>query len=551
MACFEPCRRALRHALYLAASAIPLGALAQPRPCSELPPAQQAQAQKSGACVDAAAKQVIVLTPKAAAMAAAASSARGARLGLQCAPLPDFAARQATYEQAVQALPPGLYRPRVAKLSPSSAPARVVIAQSTEPLDGRLCRVSFVLSDGSLVRVPPVRGLTGALAAQRLQAAGLAMSARQQPSDAADDGRVFEQRPEASAEVARGSMVQVAIAQPATLTVPDAVDRQLGEARTLLSRFAVEARLKESVQPTGTVLTQLPPGESKARPGSTVVLAISDGSLVQMPDLVKQPLAQARELLDRAGLGIDTVDDTSGAPPGTVTTQQPTARTEARRGSVVTLHVSSGLTVPKVVGRSLGDAEATLRSFVVHEEKVASDHAKDEVLGQSPPAGTRVAARSRVTLGVSDGSIATVPPLHGATLADARVALQRAGDLNAVTPSGDEPGTRIVDISSPAAGIHVQRGSPVALTLVPLTPWRAWAAGTATLLLLGGAGLYKWRQRKSLPSAPQVAVQFSPSIEFNIRPIEARAGGPEAPAIGLCAELLPGRAWARPQGESK
>jgi len=391
-------------------------------------------------------------------------------------------------------------------------------------------------------------GLTRDAAAQRLQAAGLRMAAREQASDGAAAGRVFEQRPEADAEVARGSAVQVAIAVATTIGVPDVVGRNLGEARALLARFAVDARQKESVRPAGEVLAQLPPGGTQARPGSGVALTVSDGSLVEVPDLVKRPLAQARQLLDQAGLRIATLDDSSGASVGTVTTQQPLARTEVRRDSVVTLHVSAGLSLPGVVGRSLGDAQAALRSFVVQEERVASDRAEGEVLTQSPPAGTRVAARSRVTLSVSDGSIVTVPPLRGATLADARAALQRAGDLQAATPNGDEPGTMLVETSSPSAGIRVRRGSTVSLTLVPLTPWRAWAAAVATLLVLGGAGLYKWRKRKPSPLGPDV--HFSPSIEFNVRPIEACAGGPPVPEVGLRAELVVGRPWACQKEES-
>jgi hypothetical protein len=46
-------------------------------------------------------------------------------------------------------------------------------------------------------------------------------------------------------------------------------------------------------------------------------------------------------------------------------------------------------------------------------------------------------------------------------------------------------------------------------------------------------------------------VRFSPAMEFNVRPIEARAGGPQVPEIGLRAELVPGRAWARQDSDDK
>lgn len=557
MGSFERCRRQVRRALCLAALTIPLGTLAQPVPCSRLPQAEQASARQSGACVDdgaaAAEKNARVLTPdaavRAAVAAAAAANPKDTRPSFQCGPLPDFAARQMTYAQAVQALPRD-FRPRVTKRSPSSAPAGVIVAQSAEQLDGNLCWASFVLSDGSLVRVPPLRGLTRDVAAQRLQASSLRMDAREQPSDAAAVGRVYDQRPEANADVARGSVVQVAIALATTIPVPDVVGRNLGEASPNLSLFTVNTRQKESVRPAGEVLAQRPLGGIQARPGSEVALTVSDGSLVEVPDLVANSLAKAQEMLDQADLRVATVEDTASAPLGTVTTQQPSPRTELRRGSVVTLHVSAGLKVPDVVGRQLSDAQASLRSFVVDAERIASERAEGEVLKQSPPADTRAAARSHVTLSVSDGSIVTVPSMHGMTLADARAALQRTGDLHAATPKGDEPGTMIIEASLPRAGERVKRASTVSLTLVPLTPWRAWAAGFATLLLVGGAGLYRWRQRKPPRHAPQAdVVQFSPAMEFNVRPIEARAGGPQIPEIGLRAELVPGRAWAKQHNE--
>ncbi len=540
----------MRRFLCLAALTIRLGALGQPVPCSRLPESDQAAARQTGRCVDdgataAAKKARITPAVEGTAAAAAGAKANGARPFFQCAALPDFAAKEMTYAQAVEALPKG-FRPRVTKRSPSSAAAGAVIAQSAEQLDGNLCWASFVLSDGSLVPVPPLRDLTRDAAAQRLQASSLRMDVREQPSDAAAVGRVYDQHPAAKADVARGSTVRVSIALATTVSVPNVVHRKLGDARSMLARFVVKPpRQKESARPAGEVLDQFPLGDTQAIPGSDVVLTVSDGSLVEVPALDKRPLAEAQQRLDQAGLGIAKVEDTSAAPLGTVMTQHPLARSEVRPGTVVTLHVSAGLNMPGVVGHQLSEAQASLRSFVVHVDRVASEPAEGEVLEQFPHADTRVAARSTVKLTVSDGSIVMVPPLHGMTHADARAASQRAGDLNATPPNGDEAGTRIVDASLPKAGERVKRGGTVSLTLVPLTPWRAWAAGFATLLLVGGAGFYRWRQHKLPRPTPQdAAVQFSPAMEFNVRRIEARAGGPQVPEIGLRAELVRGRAWA-------
>jgi hypothetical protein len=233
-----------------------------------------------------------------------------------------------------------------------------------------------------------------------------------------------------------------------------------------------------------------------------------------------------------------------------VAAQDPAPGSTAKRHSAVKLRVSGGVNVPDVAGRQVGDARAALQRFNVSTDTVESEQPEGEVLAQTPVAGTRAAAQSRVTLRVSDGSIVAVPPLHGMTLAQARTELLRAGDLSAAVSARDDRAGAIVDTSVPPAGERVKRGSTIALTLVPVTPWWAWAAGAAALLAAGGVGLSRMLRRKPpRPVAARVAVQFRPAIEFNSRPIAARAAGPAGPEIGLRGELVRGRVDVRHQEE--
>lgn len=553
MGSFERCRHSLRGALFVVALTMPLLALAQPRPCSSLPRAEQAIAREQGLCVDDkppfATRKAAIEAAGAARGGAATSNPQGKVPTFQCAAMPDFVAKRMTFEQARQALPKGL-RPRVTK-RPSSAPPDVVVAQSTEQLDGNLCWASFVVSDGSLVLVPPLGGLTRDVATQRLLASGLRVDVREMPTDRAAFGRVFDQKPAADVEVARNSIVLVAVALATTIPVPDVVGRNLGDAQSTLSRFAAKTKQAESARPAGEVLAQAPVGGTLAKPGSEVLLSVSDGSLVAVPDVVKHPLAKAEKMLTEAGLGLARVEETSSAPVGIVTTQRPAPKTEVRRDTTVTLHVSAGLNVPGVVGRQLSDAQTSLRSFAVRAERVASERAEGEVLEQSPAAGTRAAARATITLSVSDGSVVVVPELHGMALDAARAELLRVGDLNASTPDANDAGTAIVDASLPIAGARVKRGDTVKLKLVPTTPRWAWIAGAAALLVAAVAGVLKWLRPKPRPTppAPLLDAHFSPSIEFNVQPIVARTSGPQVPEIGLRAELVRGRPWAKSDNE--
>ncbi len=539
----------LRGGLCLAALACPLVASAQPIPCSRLPQAERAAARQAGLCADD--DQSAAQRRAAAAAAAAAAKAQVPPTAFTCPDLPDFAANRALYDEAVRSLPRG-FRPRVTERRPSSAPASTVLAQSAEVLEGRACWASFVLSDGSLVRVPKLRGLTRDEALQRVQASRLRADMRELPSDAVEPGRVFAQRPEAEAEVGRESVVLVAVARPTTIEVPDVVRRNIDDARLRLSRFGVNTTQEASARPAGEVLGQDPAAGGQAKPGSEVTLALSDGSLVEVPDLAKSEVSRARELLEKSELRADVVEDASDAPPGTVATQDPAPGTVVARRSAVTLHVSAGLAVPDLVGRQLGDVQDAMKPFTVETEPVASDRPAGEILSQAPAAGGRAGAQERLTLRVSDGSIVTVPALHGMTLAEARRELLRLGDLSAAVPEGGDRADAIVDASAPPAGQPVKRGSTIVLTLVPAAPWWPWAAGGALLLAGGIVGLSKaWRRKPSRPGAAADDIQLSASMEFNSRPIEARTGAPEVPAIGLRAELVRGAVVVRQDREEE
>ena len=124
----ERCRRRMCRALWLLALTIPLGALAQPAPCSRLPQAERDTARQQGLCVDdgatAAMKNARITPAAAGAAAAAAAKANATPPPFQCEALPDYAGQQLTFAQAVKSLPRG-FRARVTKRSPSREHDRV------------------------------------------------------------------------------------------------------------------------------------------------------------------------------------------------------------------------------------------------------------------------------------------------------------------------------------------------------------------------------------------------------------------------------------------
>lgn len=152
----------------------------------------------------------------------------------------------------------------------------------------------------------------------------------------------------------------------------------------------------------------------------------------------------------------------------------------ARRGSEVTVNVSSGVEqvkVPAVVGMTLNAARQQLSAagLDLSSGRKASDRPKNEVIGQSPDAGTTVDPGSTVSLSVSSGPAETrvpVPPLVGLTQADAESQLSSAGLVASVqtqSTSIQPQDGRVID-QSPSSGTEVAEGSTVVITVGSYDP---------------------------------------------------------------------------------
>jgi serine/threonine-protein kinase len=139
------------------------------------------------------------------------------------------------------------------------------------------------------------------------------------------------------------------------------------------------------------------------------------------------------------------------------------------RGSRVRLFVSSGpeqATMPDVVGLSREAAETRLtrEGLEVRVVREQSDKPEDEVIAQSPAAGTKLDKNERVTITVSEGKEQVdVPNLVGLSEADAR-RLLRAEKLGVTvrrrsTDNEEEEG-QVLD-QRPGAGVEVDEGRSV------------------------------------------------------------------------------------------
>jgi beta-lactam-binding protein with PASTA domain len=422
------------------------------------------------------------------------------RMARGCPPLPDLVGRNV--DDVLPKLSPELFRPRVNPES-SSQPRGVILRQpTTQLIEGRLCYLDIVVSDGSLTRVPPLHGATAEEAERRLAAADLRISIREKASDE-PAGRVFEQKPGVGDEVPRRSTVVAVLAtsrdrvrpadaaaaalaaaiaaatrdgpprppepEPAEetcLPLPDLSGQNVDAVLPTLGRRHFRPRIsaEPSTELRGTILRQ---PTTAPIDGSLcyVDFAVSDGSLTRVPELHGATAEQAESRLAAADLRPALREVESSAPEGRVFDQKPRPGDEVPRQSTVDAVIARPelFDVPAVVGQSYEQALAQLERFAVTRNPVASRRPPGEVTDQEPRTPARRPAGAAVRLDVSDGSLVVVPPVERQALDAARAELA-AVDLRAeaLEQEGDlAPG--VVASQDPEAGTEVSRGSTVRL----------------------------------------------------------------------------------------
>lgn len=136
------------------------------------------------------------------------------------------------------------------------------------------------------VSVPNVVGMTAGNAEARLARFSVARRSR---SSAAAAGRVIQQIPRASARAAPGSQILLVVSSgpssagaasaSETLELPNVVQRSFADASGALAEFKVARVEVADAAPPGQVLAQDPAPGTQVRPGSTISLRVSDGSL--------------------------------------------------------------------------------------------------------------------------------------------------------------------------------------------------------------------------------------------------------------------------------
>jgi probable HAF family extracellular repeat protein len=246
-----------------------------------------------------------------------------------------------------------------------------------------------------------------------------------------------------------------------------------------------------AINDNGQIVVQ----STKTATGQPVTVVLTP--VASVPNVVGDTQAAATNALTTAGFVLGTLmqQASTTAAPGIVISEDPVAGSSWPSGSPVNLSVSTGVTVPDVVGVSLAVATNTLTAAGLSAGSITQQFsrtvAQGVVIAQSPAAGSSVAGGTATNLVISAGAAPVqVPDILGDTQAAAAAALAGANlALGTVTQQASDtvPAGEVLD-QSPAGGDSVAVGSMVSVILSSGAPRVSFALAGAPGFSYNGSG---------------------------------------------------------------
>ncbi len=247
-----------------------------------------------------------------------------------------------------------------------------------------------------------------------------------------------------------------------------------GEPRTETHGTGKGLGMRRAILGTGLVVACLLVGYAIATLWLSPASAnADDGSIVQVPDVVGEPDAEARRLIEGIGLEYTVRRGLAHreAPEGTVLAQSPLAGQFARPGAPVDVTLSRGPevhTLPDLAGLSERQAGIVLErlGYDVEIERREDSMAAGRAVETRPAAGTDLAVPSPIVLVVSEGApIVVIPDMLGMHIDDALQILSQVrlelGSISFDSEAPEAPG-RIVG-QYPPVGYSLRAGDSVEL----------------------------------------------------------------------------------------
>ncbi|HZU39863.1 MAG TPA: Stk1 family PASTA domain-containing Ser/Thr kinase [Solirubrobacteraceae bacterium] len=212
--------------------------------------------------------------------------------------------------------------------------------------EGSTVTVTVSSGPGS-VTVPPVESLPLKQAEQMIRGAHLNPSPIiKQNSSSVPSGQVISTQPSAGQSLPPGTSVEVIVSSgPAKQGVPDVTNQSVDSATAQIQAAGFKVKIVKQTTTSvsdGTVLSQDPAANTPELPGTTVTLTVATApTTVSVPDVKGDQATAASNTLGQAGFNVQVQSKnvTDKAKNGIVLSESPSAGTQAKKGSTVTIVV--------------------------------------------------------------------------------------------------------------------------------------------------------------------------------------------------------------------
>lgn len=267
--------------------------------------------------------------------------------------------------------------------------------------------------------------------------------------------------------------------EAATVTVPDFKAISLAEAYAFASENGVTLTVREEYDayaPAGTVMSQSAKKDEKISKGTEIVLVVSKGAMITVPDFKGKSKEQAAAMAAGLGIPATVVERYSSRSAGSFIGQSIEAGSVYESGDYLELTYALGkVIVPNFVGQTLDAIESWRQGVNAQEARIAVNTSESH---GSAPRGTiiyqdqankSVVPGASINITVSLGKLVFVPDLFGKTLEEAIVKCEEAGLVPVLVPvdqSDQTPGK--VFAQSPGADELAIEGTKITVTFRPL-----------------------------------------------------------------------------------
>ncbi|MCX7832541.1 MAG: PASTA domain-containing protein [Actinobacteria bacterium] len=263
------------------------------------------------------------------------------------------------------------------------------------------------------VAVPKLVDLSVKEAEKLLSEKGLKIDiASKKYSATYEKDKIISQDPPPGTRIEKGKVVKVVVSLgERPVKVPNLFGKSVLEAGQILGELGlrigeVTYEYSDNI-PEDMIMKQSPSPNSEVSKGTAVDIVISKGvEVVIIPDVTGLSLDKAKEMIKKAGLKFEVVEEESETfEKGKVIRQSPSPGDNAKKGDKVLLVVSSGpafVAVPNLIGMDSLSARNQLQSLGLEVETVNVEVFEESQVGkvvqQTPDPNTKVRKGTKVTI---------------------------------------------------------------------------------------------------------------------------------------------------------